>query len=109
HRRAANAKSAADRHQAAFFLCEASLGLLGCSAAVTCAGRPGLDPTLSGGLTRPPLARWWGLARSLVPALAEAGDAGFRPVRDLLLAPIVAADLPRVAELGAALGELLPE
>src|SRR3954451_14388128 len=57
-------------------------------------------------LARPLLRDWWEFVRRLVPALAEAGDAGFRDVSPLIIGR-GRTDLPRVAALGAALAEAL--
>ena len=60
YRRAHNAKTALDRHLTAFYLWEASLKLLGCTAVVAYAARPEHDPkiaeklqSLARALTRP--------------------------------------------------------
>jgi hypothetical protein len=46
YRRAANAKSAQERHLSAFYLWEASLKLLGCTAVAVYASGPRHDPSL---------------------------------------------------------------
>jgi hypothetical protein len=38
-----------------------------------------------GNLARPSLGHWWEFVRRLAPVLADAGDAGFQKVRDLVL------------------------
>src|SRR3954451_22622664 len=101
YRRAHNAKSPQDRHQAAYFLWEASLKLLG-SVAVVGYGdlgtpNPELDAMLQR-LARPALGHWWEIVRRLVPVLADAGDPGFRSVGELLLGK-PRTDLPNVARL----------
>jgi hypothetical protein len=87
YRRAHNAREAFDRHQAAYFLWEASLKLLGSVAIVAYADHSAQDPKLAERLTnlaRPSLGHWWEFVRQLVPVLADAGDEAFAPVRDLL-------------------------
>jgi hypothetical protein len=75
-RRAQDSKTSLDRHQHAYYLGEAALKLLGSVAVV----------------------------RRLVPVLADSGDGGFTPVRDLVLGR-TRDDLPRAAGLDAALLE----
>ncbi len=61
YRHAANAKSALDRHQAAYFLWEAALKLLAVSAIVSYAERAEHDPKLAEQLktlARPSLGEW---------------------------------------------------
>jgi serine/threonine protein kinase len=109
YRRACNAKSAFDRHQAAYFLWEAALRLLASAAVVRFAEHPAPDPdvleTLKK-LARPSLGDWWAFVRRLVPILADAGDPGFGAVRALVL-DRARNDLPRAAELDAILCEIL--
>jgi hypothetical protein len=104
-RRAHNAKSALERHQAAFYLWEAALKLLGTVCVVEDArlGGPeaGLDDCLQN-LARPSLGHWWELVRRLTPVLADRGAPGFGAVRELLLGRR-RDDLPRAAGLAAAL------
>jgi serine/threonine protein kinase len=107
--RAHNAKTPYDRHQAAYFLWEAALKLLGSVAIVSYAESGQLHPDLASSLeslARPSVGHWWGYVRLLVPVLAEANDEGFQVVRDLLLGR-ARDDMPRVAELDAALCEAL--
>jgi hypothetical protein len=109
YRRAQNAKSPFDRHQAAYFLCEAALRLLASTAVVRFAEQPEHDPALVEALkklARPSLGDWWGIVRRLIPVLADAGDAGFTAVRALVL-DRARDDLPRAAELDQALCESL--
>jgi WD40 repeat protein/serine/threonine protein kinase len=109
YRRAHNAKTARDRHLTAFYLWEAALKLLGCTAVVTYAGRPDHDPQLADmlhNLARPSLGHWWEFVRRLLPPLADAGAPGFGPLRDLVLGK-VRDDLPRAAGLDAALRQAL--
>jgi hypothetical protein len=96
YRRAHNAKTPLERHNAAFYLAEAALKLLASVAVVEYAERPEHDPQLAErlqSLARPSLGHWWEFARRLVPVLAE-GDADFLKVRDLLLGAS-RDDLPR--------------
>jgi YD repeat-containing protein len=109
YRRAHNAHGAQNRHQAAYFLWEAALKLLGCAAVAEYAARGQTDPALAERLTnlaRPSVGHWWEFVRLLVPALAETGDQSFAKVRDLLLGR-GRDDLPRAAGLDAALREAL--
>jgi serine/threonine protein kinase len=106
-RRARNAKTPQDRHQAAFYLWEAALKLLGSVAVVEYAACAEHDPALVEllqSLARPSVGHWWGFVRRLVPVLADSGDAGFARARELVLGP-TRDDLPRVAGLDAALIE----
>jgi eukaryotic-like serine/threonine-protein kinase len=107
-RRASNAKTPLERHQAAFYLWEASLKLLG-SVAVVAYAEPGdHDPKLAvmlEGLARPSLGQWWEFVLRLVPVLADAGDEGFSRVRDLLLGR-ARDDMPRATGLDVALLEV---
>jgi serine/threonine protein kinase/Tfp pilus assembly protein PilF len=107
--RAHNAKTPYDRHQAAYFLWEAALKLLGSVSIVSYAEsgqhRPDLDSSLES-LARPSVGHWWGHVRLLVPVLAEGKDEGFLGVRDLLLGP-PRTDMPQVAELDFTLCEEL--
>jgi serine/threonine protein kinase len=108
-RRAHNAKTPLERHLTAFSLFEAALKLLGSVAVVTYARRGQADPELTEclhNLARPSLGHWWEFVRRLVPVLADAGDAPFGSVRELLLGR-TRDDLPRAAGLDAALRETL--
>src|SRR5690349_7959220 len=81
YRRALNAKTALERHLTAYYLWEAGLKLLACSAVVELARRPAADPLLTErlqSLARPSLGHWWELVRALLPALAEQGHEPFR-------------------------------
>jgi serine/threonine protein kinase len=109
YRRAHNTKNPLDRHLTAFDLWEASLKLLGSAAVVTYAERGGPAPGDAEALSRlarPTLGDWWRFVRVLVPTLAEAGDEGFRAVREGLLGRS-RDDLPRAAGLDAVLREVL--
>jgi serine/threonine protein kinase len=112
YRRAFNAKNARDRHDAAYYLWEAALKLLGAVAVTAYAEREHPDPALAEklrALARPSVGHWWEFVRLLVPALAGAGEGGFAAVRDGLLASKSRDDLPRAAGLDAALIEVLEE
>jgi len=109
YRRAHNAKTALERHLTAFYLWEAGLKLLGCTAVVAYAAGPDHDPQLSErlhNLARPALGHWVEFVRRLLPGLADAGAPGFAPLRDLLLGK-TRDDLPRAAGLDAALRQAL--
>jgi WD40 repeat protein/serine/threonine protein kinase len=104
-RRAQNAKTPLDRHQAAYYLWEASLKLLGSVAVVEYAELDDHDPKLVEmlkNLARPAVGHWWEFVRRLVPPLADSGDEGFIRVRELVLGN-TRDDLPRVAGLDAAI------
>jgi serine/threonine protein kinase len=109
YRRAHNAKTPLDRHLTAFYLWEASLKLLGCAAVVAYAGRPEHDPHVAEklqNLARPSPGHWWDFVRTLLPLLADGGEPGFAPLRELLLGR-TRDDFPRAAGLDAALREAL--
>src|SRR6516225_5352321 len=74
YRRAHNAKTALDRHQAAFYLWEAGVKLLGSVCVVEYAKLGAHDPKLTDtlqNLSRPSLGHWWEFVRRLVPHLAS--------------------------------------
>jgi serine/threonine-protein kinase len=105
YRRAHNAKSAQERHHAAYYLWEAALKLLG-SAAVAGFLETGRTPEARlaaalENLARPAVGHWWEIVRLLTVELAEA-DPRFAAARDLLLGR-ARDDLPRAAGLDAAL------
>jgi serine/threonine protein kinase len=105
YRQAHNAKTALDRHQAAYYLWEAGLKLLSSTTVVNYSELPEHDPKLADRLTnlaRPALGHWWEFVRLLVPVLAEHGDTHFTVVRDLLLGRS-RDDLPFAAGLDASL------
>jgi serine/threonine protein kinase/tetratricopeptide (TPR) repeat protein len=107
--RAHNTKNPTDLHKSSFYLWEASLRLLASVAVASYAERPEPDPALEEALrrlARPALGDWWSLVRRLVPILADAGDAGFAAVRELVLGRS-RDDLPLAAELDAAICEAL--
>src|SRR5436190_12368389 len=109
YRRAHNAKTPQERHHAAYYLWEASLKLLGSVAVVEYAERGEHAPELVErlhNLARPALGHWWEFVRRLLPVLADRGDKGFVPVRDLLLGRN-RDDLPRAAGLDAVLLQVL--
>ncbi len=106
-RRAQNAKTPFDRHQDAYYLWEASLKLLASVTVVEYAELNDHEPKLVAmleNLARPTIGHWWEFTRRLVPVLADAGDAGFVRIRELLLGR-ARDDLPRAAGLDAALIE----
>ena len=78
YRRAHNAKSAVDRHNAAYYLWEAALKLLGAVAIVEYAELGDDNSELAErlkNLSRPAVGHWWEFVRRLVPVLAaSAGD-----------------------------------
>jgi WD40 repeat protein/serine/threonine protein kinase len=109
YRRAHNAKTPLERHQAAYYLWEAGLKLFGSVAVVSYAEQSHHDAALAErlqNLARPAVGHWWEFIRLLVPVLADAGDPAFAAVRHLVLGR-TRDDLPRVAGLDAALVEAL--
>jgi hypothetical protein len=109
YRRAHNAKTAYECHQAAYYLWEAALKLLACVAVVEYAELPKCDPNLEEQLqklSRPALGDWWSFARRLIPVLVATPIEGFEPVNDYLLGR-QRDDLPRAAGLDVALRESL--
>ncbi len=108
-RRTLNAHTPHERHQAAFYLWEAALKLVGSVAVIEFAEQGDPDPELAGllkKLARPALGHWWEFVRRLVPLLAERGDPGFVAVRDTVLGR-ARDDMPRTAGLDAALVQAL--
>jgi hypothetical protein len=91
YRRAVNAKSARDRHDAAYYLWEAALKLLGAMAVVAEAEQPHADPALAErlqNLARPSVGHWWEFVGLLAPSAAlrpneprSQGCAGSGPLR----------------------------
>ena len=59
-------------------------------------------------LARPALGHWWEFVRRLLPVLADAGEAPFQTLRDLVLGR-TRDDFPRAAGLDAALLEALED
>jgi serine/threonine protein kinase/WD40 repeat protein len=113
YRRAHNAKNALERHQAAYYLWEAGLKLLGSLLVVEYAELGDRDPELAArleNLARPALGHWWEFIRRLLPLLAEAHarDESLGAAREFLLGR-TRDDLPRAAGLLAALDEALVE
>ena len=111
YRRAYNAKTPLERHQAAYYLWEAALKLLSAVVVVDYSHLGRSDPAEASRLrnvVRPSLGHWWEFIKRLVPILVEAGPAGdrFRAVRDWVLGP-ERDDLPRATGLDAALREVL--
>ncbi len=87
HRRARQAHSPLERHQAAFYLWEFGLRMLGCVAVIEYASANGRDRRLElplRNLARPMLGQWWELVRVIVPLLAERGDPEFQKIHALL-------------------------
>ena len=110
-RRAANAKSVADRHTSAWALWEAAIKTLGAAAVGTFAADPSPNPRITAQmrkLARPSLGDWVGLLRDVVPHLADRGAAGFPALRAAVSAKRHD-DLPRAAGLSAVLAELRGE
>ncbi len=106
-RAACNAKTPLDRHQAAFYIWEVALKVIGSVAIIEYADWPDHDPRLADlyhNLTKPTLGQWWELVRELVPALAEREVPGFMALRRNLL-ELKHQDLPRCAALDGALLE----
>src|SRR5438552_2505797 len=70
YRRAHNARAPLERHQAAFYLWEAAVKLLGATAVIAYAERGVPDPDCAErlkNLARPALGHWWEFVRCLVP------------------------------------------
>jgi serine/threonine protein kinase len=108
YRRAANAKTSLERHQAAYYWWEASLKLLASAAVVVNAKNPDPDPKLKPLLTalaRPQIGHWWALARELSRSLSAAGDLSFQKVATFLFSDR-RDDLPHLAGLDAALADV---
>jgi eukaryotic-like serine/threonine-protein kinase len=106
-RRARNAKTPLDRHQAAYYLWECTLKLCAVVAIAEYIELNDRDPAVAELLTnlsRPALGHWWEFVRRLVPLLAQAGDGGFIELRDVLLGR-ARDDMPRAAGLHVALIE----
>src|SRR5262245_41550350 len=79
YRRAHNAKAPLERHQAAYYLWEAALKLLGVVAVAEYVESGDQDSALAErlrNLARPALGHWWEFVRRLTPVLAD-GDAAF--------------------------------
>lgn len=108
-RRAHNAKTPLDRHLAAYYLWEASLKLLGAVAVAEYAGLNDNDAKVRErlqALARPALGHWWEFVRTLLPVLAESGDAPFQTLRERLLGRSLG-DFPRSSGLNNMLKETL--
>ena len=90
YRRAHNAKTPAERHNASYYLWEASVRLLSSALVVEYmeggADDPELDARLAN-LERPALGHWWEFVWRLVPVLAgtDPRDSGVRRTRSLAL------------------------
>ena len=76
YRRAHNAKSPQERHNAAYYLWETALKLLGSVLIAEAAARriDGIAERLQS-LSRPAVGHWWEIARGLLPLLAG-GEGG---------------------------------
>jgi serine/threonine protein kinase/tetratricopeptide (TPR) repeat protein len=109
YRRAHNAKTPQERHHTAYYLWEASLKLLASVAIVEYAELGDANAELAErlhNLARPALGHWWEFVRRLLPVLADRGDPGFGPVRELVLGRS-RDDLPHAAGLDAVLLQVL--
>jgi serine/threonine protein kinase len=109
YRSAYNSKTNLQRHNAACFLWEAALKLLGSTAIVAYAERSEPAPDVCARLehlARPSNGHWWEFVRLLLPLLAQDGDAGFQSAHDLILGR-GRNDWHRAASLDAALHEVL--
>jgi hypothetical protein len=108
YRHACNARNPLDRHQAAMFLWEVLLKLLGSTAIVEYAERGTHDPAVLERLkklARPSLGHWLDFVQLLVPLVAER-DEGFAKLREFLDGK-VRDDFPRLAGLDVALRQKL--
>jgi serine/threonine protein kinase len=106
--RALNGKNALERHNAAYYLWEVSLKLLGSVAIVEYIALNENDPKVSQrlqSLARPSTGHWWEFVRLLLPILGPR-DPKFAELRDLLLGKS-RDDLPRLAGLDGTLFEAL--
>lgn len=109
YRRSVNAKTARDAHDFAFYLWEAAIKLLACTAIVEYRAGKETDPVIDGrlkNLARPSLGHWWEFVRLLVPHLAEKNGEAYRTLHEFLFKK-ARTDLPRCAGLDAALSTAL--
>jgi tetratricopeptide (TPR) repeat protein len=87
YRLAHNEAEAWKRHQAAYYLWEAALKLLACTAIADYAGRAIRGAEVADSLRylpRPSTGHWWSFVRVLIPRLAAFEDPGFVAVRRVL-------------------------
>ncbi len=109
YRRASNAKTALERHHAAYYLWEAGLKLTTSVAIAEYAAfgqhDTDIDVTLQN-LARPSTGHWWQMLRTLLPWLSQRGDQACGRTEQFLLGNMHS-DLPRTAGLDAALRESL--
>jgi WD40 repeat protein/serine/threonine protein kinase len=109
HRRAANAKTALERHLSAYYLWEATLKLTAAVAVVAYAQANTPDVETDGRLatlTRASVGQWWEIIRRLTTLLGDRGDPKFKVNKEFLLGRS-RDDLPRCAGLDSALREAL--
>jgi hypothetical protein len=108
-RRAINALSPVERHNAALYLGEAAIKLLGAVCVIDYLhlglNHPEVQESFKN-LARPALGHWWALVRTLVPILAQADQRFFSPLYDSLFGH-ARSDLPRTTGLDVALIEEL--
>ena len=99
YRRASNAKTPLERHQAAYYLWEAGLKLLASVgiAEYAAAGHHDADIDLAlQNLARPSTGHWWQLTRLFIPSLGQRGDQAFARIEQLCSAdPIAIYRVPR--------------
>jgi eukaryotic-like serine/threonine-protein kinase len=109
HRRAANAKTALERHLSAYYFWEATLKLTAGVAVVAYAQANTPDVETDGRLatlTRASVGQWWEIIRRLTTLLGDRGDPKFKTNKEFLLGRN-RDDLPRCAGLDSALREAL--
>jgi len=108
-RRVMNAKTAGEKHQAAFSLWESSIKLLASLAVAEYSRRKecdeGIDRCLEN-LARPALGHWWEFVRRILPLLHGDGGGRFEAVSRIILGPR-RYDCPRMAGLDSMLQEVL--
>jgi hypothetical protein len=109
YRRARNARTDLERHQAAYYCWEAGLKLLGATAVLEYVERGQPEPQLTerlACLARPSLGQWWEVARELIARLAEPAEGPFRRLKETLLGP-ARPDLPATSALDSSLRALV--
>jgi hypothetical protein len=109
YRRAHNAKTPLERHQAAYYLWEAALKLLGSVLVIEYAESSEHDTQLTEllqNLARPAIGHWWEFVRGLLPILARTAVGPFGMLNDLVLGK-ARDDLPMAAGLDGRLSEAL--